>query len=55
MIVDDQVVVLGSYNFTLSAEEENDENLLIVHDPEVAAAFLGEFGRVLQQAQAATP
>ncbi|HEC35514.1 MAG TPA: phospholipase, partial [Anaerolineae bacterium] len=54
-IVDDQTVVLGSYNFTVSADEENDENLLIIHDPEVAAAFLAEFGRVLQEAQTAGP
>ena len=51
LIIDDQIVVLGSYNFTTSADEENDENLLIVHDPEVARAFLAEFERVLEQAQ----
>jgi len=55
MIVDDQVVVMGSYNFTASANEQNDENLLIIHDPQVAAAFLAEFGRVLQEAQTAAP
>jgi phosphatidylserine/phosphatidylglycerophosphate/cardiolipin synthase-like enzyme len=54
-IVDSEVVVLGSYNFTVSADENNDENLLIIHDSEVAAAFLGEFGRVLQEAQTAVP
>ncbi len=54
-IVDDQTVILGSYNFTTSAEEANDENVLIIHDPEVAAAFLAEFDRVYQQAQAAGP
>jgi phosphatidylserine/phosphatidylglycerophosphate/cardiolipin synthase-like enzyme len=52
-IIDDQTVVMGSYNFTNSAEERNDENLLIIHDPDVAAAFLAEFGRVLQEAQSA--
>jgi len=55
LIIDDQTVVLGSYNFTASADEDNDENLLIIHDPEVAAAFLAEFGRVLQEAQTAEP
>ncbi len=52
MIIDDDTVVLGSYNFSASAEEANDENLLIIHDPEVAARFLAEFGRLLQEAQA---
>ncbi|MBN1953490.1 MAG: phospholipase [Anaerolineae bacterium] len=55
LIVDDRIVVLGSYNFTDNADENNDENLLVVHDSQVAAAYLAEFGRVLQQAQSAGP
>lgn len=53
IIVDDATVILGSYNFTASAEEKNDENLLIIHDPEVAALFVAEFGRVYEQARTA--
>ncbi|MDY7080298.1 MAG: hypothetical protein SXV54_25730 [Chloroflexota bacterium] len=41
------------YNFTASAETRNDENLLIIHDPEVAALFVAEFGRVYEQARTA--
>jgi phosphatidylserine/phosphatidylglycerophosphate/cardiolipin synthase-like enzyme len=52
IIVDDATVILGSYNFTSNAENANDENLLIIHDPEVAALFVAEFGRVYEQAQA---
>lgn len=51
LIVDDQVVALGSYNFTTSADKDNDENLLIIHDSEVAGAFLAEFERVLGEAE----
>jgi len=51
IIIDDKTVILGSYNFTASAEEKNDENLLIIHDPEVAALFVAEFGRVYEQAR----
>lgn len=51
IIIDDATVILGSYNFTASAEEKNDENLLIIHDPEVAALFVAEFGRVYEQAR----
>ncbi len=54
-IVDDQVVVLGSYNFSGNAEDDNDENVLIVHDSRVAQAFMAEFGRVLQEAQLTAP
>lgn len=50
-IVDDEVVVLGSYNFTGNAERSNDENLLVIYNAEVARAFLSEYDRVRQQAQ----
>ena len=53
IIIDDATVILGSYNFTASAETRNDENLLIIHDPEVAALFVEEFGRVYEQARTA--
>ncbi len=53
IIIDDATVILGSYNFTASAEKSNDENLLVIHDPEVAALFVAEFGRVYEQARAA--
>jgi phosphatidylserine/phosphatidylglycerophosphate/cardiolipin synthase-like enzyme len=52
-IVDDNTVVLGSYNFSANADESNDENILIVHNPEIAAQYNQEFERVYQQAQAA--
>jgi phosphatidylserine/phosphatidylglycerophosphate/cardiolipin synthase-like enzyme len=51
IIIDDATVILGSYNFTASAEDANDENTLIIHDPEVAALFVAEFGRVYEQAR----
>lgn len=51
IIIDDHTVILGSYNFSANAEESNDENVLIAHDPRVAAAFIAEYDRVLQQAQ----
>ncbi len=50
-IVDNEAVVLGSYNFTGNAEKNNDENLLILHSPEVASAFRTEFERVWRQAE----
>lgn len=53
IIIDDATVILGSYNFTRSAEERNDENVIIIHDPEVAELFVDEFGRVYEQARRA--
>jgi phosphatidylserine/phosphatidylglycerophosphate/cardiolipin synthase-like enzyme len=50
-IVDEKIVVLGSYNFSQSAEERNDENVMIIYDPIIAQQFFLEFRRVQQQAQ----
>jgi phosphatidylserine/phosphatidylglycerophosphate/cardiolipin synthase-like enzyme len=51
IIIDRQIIVTGSYNFSASAERRNDENMLIIYDPQLAAAFLEEFDRVYQLAQ----
>jgi len=50
-IVDGQTVILGSFNFSQNAENENDENLLIVDDAGLAQAFTAEFERVYEQAK----
>lgn len=50
-IIDGKIVVLGSYNFSQSAEERNDENILIVYNQAIAREFLKEFERVWEQAQ----
>jgi phosphatidylserine/phosphatidylglycerophosphate/cardiolipin synthase-like enzyme len=50
-ILDGQTVVFGSFNFSSSAEEDNDENLLIVDDAGLAQTFTAEFERVLAQAK----
>lgn len=52
LIVDREIVVTGSYNFSLSAEERNDENLVIIHDRGLAGLYLQEFVRLLEQADA---
>lgn len=49
IIIDGRIVITGSYNFSASAEERNDENTLIIHSPEMAAQYLVEFERVYAQ------
>ena len=39
MIIDDAVVITGSFNFTVKAEHANAENLLVIRDPALAAAY----------------
>ena len=50
MIIDERIVVTGSYNFTNSAEQSHAETMLVVEDPAVAQAYLAEFARVRDQA-----
>lgn len=40
IIVDGRTVITGSYNFTWSAEHKNAENLLVIHDPALAAQYV---------------
>jgi len=50
-IVDEKIVVLGSYNFSQSAEERNDENTIIVYNELIAEQFMLEFKRVQSHAE----
>lgn len=54
IVIDERTVITGSYNFTNSAEQSNDESLVIVDDAALARAYLEEFARVYAQAQAPT-
>ncbi|MBN1147604.1 MAG: hypothetical protein JXA78_10140 [Anaerolineales bacterium] len=51
LIIDEAIVVTGSYNFSKSAETRNDENVLILHRPDIAAIYLSEFKDILAEAQ----
>jgi phosphatidylserine/phosphatidylglycerophosphate/cardiolipin synthase-like enzyme len=51
ILIDEKVVVTGSYNFSASAEERNDENTLILDNPQIASLYLAEFERVLAEAK----
>ncbi len=50
-ILDEKIVVLGSYNFSQNAEVRNDENLIIVYNPIIAEQFMMEFERVQKLAR----
>jgi len=43
MIIDNNTVITGSFNFTRAAEERNAENLLIIHDPAMAERYRENF------------
>lgn len=49
IIIDEETVITGSYNFSRNAEERNSENLLIIKgNPDIAQAYLTEFDRVVR-------
>ena len=45
IILDGQVVITGSFNFTKSAEENNAENLLVIRDPQLAVKYTENWNR----------
>jgi len=55
IVIDGEIVVVGSFNFSDSADKSNDENLLIIYNRAVAAKFEEEFQKVLKQARDANP
>jgi len=54
IVIDDHIVITGSYNFTKRAEETNDENFVIIDNQELATAYTEEFERVYNQALSPT-
>lgn len=47
IIIDEETVITGSYNFSKNAETRNSENLLIIKgNIEIAQAYLNEFNRL---------
>ena len=51
IILDERIVVTGSYNFSTNAETRNDENIVILHSPVLAQMYLQEFRNILAEAQ----
>lgn len=43
MVIDEETVITGSFNFTKAAEESNAENLLVIRDRSLAAKYLANW------------
>lgn len=50
IVIDSEIVIFGSFNFTRSANIRNDENLVVVYDTELARAFQAEFEQIYESA-----
>jgi len=48
-VIDDRVVMTGSYNWTATAEKKNTENLLVIADKKLAEKFNKEFKHIWSQ------
>jgi phosphatidylserine/phosphatidylglycerophosphate/cardiolipin synthase-like enzyme len=51
MIIDRNIVITGSFNFTWSAEHKNAENLLVIRDPSLAAQYEQNWNARVQQSR----
>jgi phosphatidylserine/phosphatidylglycerophosphate/cardiolipin synthase-like enzyme len=49
MIIDDEKVITGSFNFTASAQERNAENLLVIDDSNLAKLYTENWKKRQQQ------
>ena len=55
IIIDDDTVITGSFNFSNSAAKDNDENIVIIRDGVIAGLYLEEWRRIWDSAQEVTP
>ncbi|HLF74390.1 MAG TPA: phospholipase D-like domain-containing protein [Anaerolineales bacterium] len=46
IVLDNRYVITGSFNFSSNATENNDENVVIIDNPQIASLYLQEFERV---------
>jgi phosphatidylserine/phosphatidylglycerophosphate/cardiolipin synthase-like enzyme len=54
-VLDSQIVITGSHNWSAAANEKNDEVLLVIDNPIVAAHFQREFDRLYANATLGLP
>lgn len=54
-LIDDQVVIAGSHNWSEAANSSNDETVLVIKNPVVAAHFRREFDRLYTTASLGLP
>jgi phosphatidylserine/phosphatidylglycerophosphate/cardiolipin synthase-like enzyme len=55
IVIDESTVITGSFNFTKSADQENDDNVLVIHNPDLAKLYLQEFDRIWGQGKNPDP
>ncbi|MEO5888079.1 MAG: phospholipase D-like domain-containing protein, partial [Anaerolineales bacterium] len=46
IVVDERFVITGSLNYSTNAETSNDENVIIIDNPDIAKLYMQDFERV---------
>lgn len=54
-VIDDELVITGSLNFSNNADESNDENVLVLQNADIAREYLKEFERRWAEAKEPDP
>ena len=49
VVIDDRILINGSFNFTTSAYKKNNENLVVMYEKELIQAFKAEFLELWKQ------
>ena len=52
MVIDGKTILTGSFNFTKAAEENNAENLLVIHDANLARRYSANWKVHMQHSEA---
>jgi phosphatidylserine/phosphatidylglycerophosphate/cardiolipin synthase-like enzyme len=55
IIIDEELVISGSFNFTKSADTANDDHVIVILDRPLAAQYLEEFDRIYSAGHAPDP
>jgi phosphatidylserine/phosphatidylglycerophosphate/cardiolipin synthase-like enzyme len=55
IIIDNSIVVTGSLNYSSSADDENEENVVIFENLEIASLYLSEFEKIWNQSHDVSP
>lgn len=55
IIIDDHTVITGSFNFSRSAQNNNDENIVIIRNAAIAELYLQEWRRIWRSAEELAP
>ncbi len=51
LIIDESIVATGSFNFSKNADDNNDENVLIIYSPAISKLYLEEFEKRWDEAK----